>query len=42
MKNHYKCDKCGHIVKEEKELDYPFYCIECYENKYMFEVTKVK
>ena len=34
------CKRCGgHNVVKEDELDYPYYCIECDENMYSFEVS---
>ncbi len=33
------CNKCRSEVREEKELDYPYYCKNCDENMYSFEVT---
>lgn len=32
------CNRCGHKVEVERELDYPYYCPTCDENKYSFEV----
>jgi rubrerythrin len=39
LKTHY-CKKCGYVVTKEKdkEIDYPFYCSNCDENLYSFEV----
>ncbi len=36
------CPKCLHLVEEEKELDYPYYCPTCDKNLYGFEVKSVK
>ena len=38
-----KCRKCGNFVCEEinKEIDYPYYCPNCDENMYSFEVEEV-
>lgn len=35
-----KCNRCGHVVEVEQVLDYPYYCPECDENKYKFEVKE--
>ena len=41
----YICNRCGTIVEEEKDnelkKEYPFYCPECDENLYSFEVKWV-
>lgn len=37
-----RCNKCNSEVQEEKELDYEYYCPECFENMYEFETTNVK
>lgn len=34
---HAKC-RCGAFVEAERELDYTYYCPECDENMYEFEV----
>lgn len=34
------CKRCGTPVEVETELDYPYYCPECDENMYEFEVTE--
>lgn len=34
------CKRCGHTVEVERELDYPYYCPDCDENKYNFEVKE--
>ena len=37
----YNCPKCGKELAEEREIDeYPFVCLECDENFYMFEVVE--
>lgn len=40
----YRCNKCGCIVEQEADnelkKEYPFYCFECSENMYAFEVTE--
>ena len=37
----YRCNRCGSFVLKESEVPgYPFYCPECDENLYRFEVTK--
>ncbi len=33
------CLRCGNKVEVEPVLDYPYYCPECDENMYSFEVT---
>jgi hypothetical protein len=35
-----KCNRCGCVVLHEtaKEMDYPYYCINCDQNMYSFEV----
>lgn len=36
------CRRCGHAVVRERQLrDYPFYCPNCYENKFSFETELV-
>lgn len=37
MKTHRICRFCGCVVKKETQLDYPFYCPKCDENRYRFE-----
>lgn len=32
-----RCRRCGHVVLEERELDYPYVCLFCDENMYGFE-----
>ena len=38
MKDCIICNRCGTQVQKELELDYPYYCPECDENMYRFEV----
>jgi Zn finger protein HypA/HybF involved in hydrogenase expression len=35
-----KCKRCSEKVELELELDYPYYCPECDENMYEFEVEE--
>ena len=35
------CPKCSEELEIEKEIDYPYLCLECDENFYEFE-TKTK
>lgn len=41
LETRFECNKCGSDVHIEAkdEIDYPYYCPECDENKYGFEVT---
>lgn len=32
------CKDCGHRVRVTKRLDHPYYCKQCEEGKYSFEV----
>jgi len=32
-----KCGRCGTVVEEETELDYPYVCQECDENMFSIE-----
>lgn len=37
------CPRCGHdLFKETKDTDYPYVCLDCYENFYGFEVVERK
>ena len=35
-----RCGRCGGVVRREKNLDYPYYCPNCDENLYNFEVKE--
>jgi len=41
----HTCNRCGTVVKKETDNElkeeYPFYCPECDENMYDFEVTEI-
>ena len=39
-----KCNKCGcfEVEKETVLKEYPFYCPDCHENLYSFEVSEVE
>lgn len=39
MLTRYMCCRCRHPVETETELDYPFYCRNCDENMFTFEIT---
>lgn len=37
------CNKCGGKVENEREIkEYPYYCPDCDEILYIFEVTETK
>lgn len=43
MKTHRICKVCGKpVIKETKIKEYPFYCPDCYENRYRIETSNVK
>lgn len=33
-----KCSRCGHTAENSTVKDYVYYCSECDEDKYKFEV----
>lgn len=37
------CSRCGCVVcvEHDEDIDYPYYCPDCQENKYRIEVTQV-
>jgi len=37
-----ECNECGSSVHETDVLDYPAVCTDCDENKYEFEITRIK
>lgn len=39
MKTHRICGFCGKPVRKETQLDYPYYCPTCDENRYRFETV---
>ena len=37
------CNKCGSVAEVEQEIkEYPYYCPECDENLYSFEISTIK
>jgi predicted RNA-binding Zn-ribbon protein involved in translation (DUF1610 family) len=43
MKTHRICKVCGKpVIRETKVKEYPFYCPNCYENRYRIETLNVK
>jgi len=42
--NNKYCKRCGYkVIKEKcKDIDYPYYCPNCDENMYSFEVESQK
>ena len=38
--NFPRCPKCSGKLEKEKEIDYPYVCLNCDENFYEFESMK--